>query len=128
MNSSTSCLPLEKRSASAARMPEREHDNFTWHYAVVDVISNARVVDPAKAGITRCSRARTDPGLACHQSLGFIEIYAECLRSGRPILSPPAGGLLNLRRRARGNLNREHFAQEIRRNRSSSSAAEMVSP
>ena len=118
----------QPRAAATARMPEGNDNKLSFQNLVVDVIPNSGQIQATQPRVALCSRPRTNPGLARNQGDSLVKIDADSVWCRRPVLYPPSCSCGELYCGARCYLNGEHFAQAIRRRRSSISAAEMVSP
>ena len=118
----------QPRAAATARMPEGNDNKLSVQDLVVDVIPNSGQIQATQPRVMPCTRSRTDPGLARKQGNSLLKIDADSVWCRWPVLYPPCCSCGGLYRSARSYLNDEHFAQAIRRRRSSISAAEMVSP
>jgi hypothetical protein len=109
-------------------VPERNYHKPFVENLVVDVIPNSGKVQATQPGVARRARLRANPRLGREQCYGFLKINADGVWGRRPVLRPPRRSRGDLYCGARRDLNDKHFAQAIRRRRSSTSSAEMVSP
>ena len=92
------------------------------------MVPDAGQIQTTEIWILTRDRARAYTRLHGEEVLCFLEVVGDCLGGGRSVACPPPRRSFQLRRCARGDFNREHFAQELRRRRRSNSSADRVSP
>ncbi len=109
-------------------MPQREHEESAFLSLVVDEVPDAAEEEPLYAwsscSLIPCSYTR----LLGQQGDGFTEVGANRSWSGRAILRPPLGGLLNLTCCSGGNLDPKCHAQSCFGNDCSNSSRVTYSP
>ncbi len=87
---------LERRPATATRMPERKHLNVTAAETIVEVITNPREMQTPYTFHTGVQNRRANTGLRAQKRESLREILVEGFRYNITIFVPPLSGPINL--------------------------------